>query len=1246
MDLEAGSSRKMHKPKMASKNKENVPQAGPGSSGGSRPETSASGRRMDSGEGTYPFSTQRRNSSVVMDLSGVNRSNSVGFCDLGIKRKRSIPSETHYNKKECCEAFVLKETIQQITKIGKTMTKYIEQNTKRELKDVCINLQKQIEVLNRVAIQRWIADHELEKEEKLLLDADTQTPEYGTVMSLSFVTNYSDFEPLADRDWDRQLCKNTDLKRASPLDTNDGVVKIVLVAHEEQKMESGIQRAFAAQIPELLETTDNINVLEQTNRIKGIEKKRKIVKINWDDSEKDLFGRLQELRKELREDKEATIHEVKHIENKRFRKMLETIFHGTRTAISLMVSETVKSSKFNGARPTYALVVEGKGEESFDSTLKDIKRALGQRKDDFVGIQSIKKTKDGKVLITTDKDENLLDKIKHTIETENNIVKKRTDRQGFDSLFVRGMDLLTEKYELELAINKVILPGSDFKISDLRTASDNTRSAIVFLSKKESDEVLSKRHIRVGLVNCSTSRLTKVPKCRRCWAFDHQEENCHGEDRSKTCYKCGENGHLAKECKNSESCPQELHFQNDTQERTPEMLIREMIANCDKCLKVYATGGKSRPPVYWWNDEIRKARDSCNRLRRTYTRARTSEARRKLKRQIKASREKCWRKLVEELDDNIWGKAYLIVTKRLRTISRLLPDRSCVSEQVTKPFPVKETIVWNIPVEEENNITLFSADELKVAVERLKARKAAGPDGIAAEIIKISATKEADTFLRVFNECLMRGLFPDIWKTARLVLIQKPKKTPEAEKSYKPLCVIDSAGKLLEILIKNRLQEEMEEKGLVKSEIQRKACKNRELCVMILLDIKNAFNAAPWGGIMEALEEGNISLYIRKIISSYLENRRVITCYGEEVRVSCGVPQGSVLGPKLWNLFYNKILNIKTDKGAMLIAYADDLGLVVKAKTQSLLTEKAQHLTDVVIHQLKEMGLSVEPSKTEIVAIEGRRTLKDFKINVDGCQVIESKTVRYLGVHLDRDLTMKEHVRKVTEKATKMTNVMLRLMPKMGGPRQRRRLLLRSAVVSAIAYAAPIWISALRYAKYRGILERVNRVLAIGIISAYRTVSTSAVLVLAEFPPMDLVIEERSEIHQRGRDYKIAARACLHEKWQSRWNGYGGWAKCFVTNVRAWIDAGWSLDYVVTQAFTGHGPFGTYLDTPEHCLFQCEEYNSFREVATMKCGVRVTKENVAQLLLRSEAVGGAVIELLRNIMTTRNQAEVFRQQNQ
>ncbi|ERL90164.1 hypothetical protein D910_07518 [Dendroctonus ponderosae] len=95
---------------------------------------------------------------------------------------------------------------------------------------------------------------------------------------------------------------------------------------------------------------------------------------------------------------------------------------------------------------------------------------------------------------------------------------------------------------------------------------------------------------------------------------------------------------------------------------------------------------------------------------------------------------------------------------------------------------------------------------------------------------------------------------------------------------------------------------------------------------------------------------GEERVYLRKIILSYLENRKIITCYGEEVLVSCGVPQGSVLGPKLWNLVYNKILRIKTEEGAMLIAYADDLGL----------------------NRVYEMGLTVEPSKTQIVAVRSK----------------------------------------------------------------------------------------------------------------------------------------------------------------------------------------------------------------------------------------------------------------------------------
>jgi hypothetical protein len=80
------------------------------------------------------------------------------------------------------------------------------------------------------------------------------------------------------------------------------------------------------------------------------------------------------------------------------------------------------------------------------------------------------------------------------------------------------------------------------------------------------------------------------------------------------------------------------------------------------------------------------------------------------------------------------------------------------------------------------------------------------------------------------------------------------------------------------------------------------AVQNRELCVMITLDVKNTFNSAPWHLIERALSRTNVSLYLVKIMRSYMHNRSLQTTQQdgrEGLPVTCGVPQGSVLGPTL-----------------------------------------------------------------------------------------------------------------------------------------------------------------------------------------------------------------------------------------------------------------------------------------------------------------------------------------------------------
>lgn len=107
-----------------------------------------------------------------------------------------------------------------------------------------------------------------------------------------------------------------------------------------------------------------------------------------------------------------------------------------------------------------------------------------------------------------------------------------------------------------------------------------------------------------------------------------------------------------------------------------------------------------------------------------------------------------------------------------------------------------------------------------------------------------------------------------LWKTSKLVLVEKPRKETESEPSFRSICLADTVGKVFEILIRNRLASEAQEKQLINhsqfrfrkgrstldailsvqdivKHINEKAAKNRELCVLVILDIANAFNSAP-----------------------------------------------------------------------------------------------------------------------------------------------------------------------------------------------------------------------------------------------------------------------------------------------------------------------------------------------------------------------------------------------------------------
>lgn len=174
------------------------------------------------------------------------------------------------------------------------------------------------------------------------------------------------------------------------------------------------------------------------------------------------------------------------------------------------------------------------------------------------------------------------------------------------------------------------------------------------------------------------------------------------------------------------------------------------------------------------------------------------------------------------------------------------------------------------------------------------------------------------------------------------------------------------------------------------------------------------------------------------------------------------MPQGSILGPLLWNLVYEGLLwALGPIKDVDAFGFADDVAPIITMRESQEIGDKVGGLVKVVIDWCKDTGLRLAREKTEVILLIGKRVPKVFNLDVGGVKIVNKEVVKYLGVLSDNVRRYSSRLEQACDKSKRFVGAIKSLLPNVNGPTDSVRRLYYGIWELVVLYAAPIWASAL-----------------------------------------------------------------------------------------------------------------------------------------------------------------------------------------
>ncbi|KAF5697000.1 hypothetical protein FGLOB1_13100 [Fusarium globosum] len=402
-----------------------------------------------------------------------------------------------------------------------------------------------------------------------------------------------------------------------------------------------------------------------------------------------------------------------------------------------------------------------------------------------------------------------------------------------------------------------------------------------------------------------------------------------------------------------------------------------------------------------------------------------------------------------------WNKKALMPIRQLKAnnVTHLPLDRPPPDDFDKVPFVVSQDL---------------EKSEVKSLITGAPSGKAAGPDLLAYEGMKMAHEELLPYLHHLFAACLKLGHHPAAFKQACTVMLRKGGKDDyEQPKSWRPVALLPCMGKLLEKIFTHRLKQLAVEHNLL-ADVQfgtpgkctTKALqyllnnvyyawtdKIRRLATIMGLDITGAYDRVDRVKLMRILQETGLQEWMLSFIWSFLTDRitdmRLPGFTSSSFWVNKGIPQGSPLSPILFLFFSMPIFGAASEYTNSRVkiypfAYVDDTYLLAVSDDFEDNCKALKECHDRIMVWADSVGVSFSPHKYHVMHFYPPRgqvkpcTLMPKIPGLEGNK--PEASIRILGVEVDNKLNWQAHALGLGAKVNAKMNDIARICNTTAGP--------------------------------------------------------------------------------------------------------------------------------------------------------------------------------------------------------------------